>query len=204
MTVDGSDDRPLALRDLADADSPELVRSALGRFRRRLFLRGFIIALIVAVGFFLYPRYFHTEGDVAAEIRHGRGVDLYNNLKSGNIQATVFRVARLSGEVLAPDQPVERFGIHLIVTQIAPNPNERIVSLLRSDPDHGVLSYSAESSGNIADGIDLWMSLVAGTRAIDIPLAQITVDGGTTRRAPSISTLHIDMQKLGVPDWTWR
>ena len=54
------------------------------------------------------------------------------------------------------------------------------------------------------DGTELWISLVAGTRAIDIPLAQITVDGGTARRAPSISALHIDMQKLGVPDWTWR
>jgi len=205
MTVDVSDERPLALRDLADADSPELVRAALGRFRRRLLVRVLILVLIAAVGVFLYPRYHRDAGDLASEIRHAPGVDLYNTVKAGTVEATIMRVARLPRETLAPDRPVERFGIDLFVNGHSPAPDQQIVSLLRSDLDRGVLSFRIESNSNLADGLEMWITFIAGTRTIDIPIARVAVDGGAARvTEPSLGTLHIDMQKLGVPDWTWR
>jgi hypothetical protein len=211
MTVDGSDERPLALRDLAQADSPEIVRAALGKFRRRLFMRGLILVLIVATGFVLYPRYFRDTGDLTSEIQHSRGVSLYNTVKAGTTEATIFRVARLGREAIASDGPVERFGIHLLVTSVpfaAPEqnqPDHQIVPLLRSDLDRGVLSIRTESNSNIAIGFEMWVSLVAGTQTIDIPIAGVVLNGDSTRATTStLGTLHIDMKQLGVPDWTWR
>jgi hypothetical protein len=32
----------------------------------------------------------------------------------------------------------------------------------------------------------------------------LAADGSPNVVEPAVSTLHIDMKKLGVPDWTWR
>jgi hypothetical protein len=204
MTVDGSDERPLALRDLAQADSPELVRAALGRFRRRLLVRGLILVLIAAIGLFLYPRYFRSAGDLSSEIAHGRGVAVYNTVKAGTTEATIFRVARLSRERLTGEAG-EGFGIHLVVTINPPEPAEEIVSLLRSDLGSSVLFVRTDSSSSIATGFEMWIMVVAGTPTIDIPVAHVASATGSAKViSPSLDTLHIDMRELAVPDWTWR
>lgn len=48
-------DRPLGLADLAQTDSPEVVRTALSRFRRRMLLRGVLIPAVIA-GIIIVPR----------------------------------------------------------------------------------------------------------------------------------------------------
>jgi hypothetical protein len=202
MTVDGPEERPLALRDLAQADSPEIVRAALGRFRRRLLVRGMILVLIAATGAFLYPRYFHDTGDLKSEIAKGRGVPLNNVIRNGELEATILRVSRLSGEVLAPDTHVERFGIQLSVFARPSGPPglaesyNQIVPLFRADPDHGLLFFQLESNANIQWGFEVWLSLTAGTPTVDIPIAAIATNTGSPARLirPVVSTLHIDMR----------
>jgi hypothetical protein len=212
MTVDGPDERPLALRDLAHEESPELVRAALGRFRRRLFTRGLILVLIAAVALFLYPRYHHDTGDLRSEIEQSHGVTIFNTTKAGSVDSTILRVARLSRRTVAPGNAIERYGIHLVVTSVPTGPPEQmesynqIVPLLRSDFDRGVISFRLESDNNLQNGFQMWISLIAGTPTIDIPIATIATNTGPTAQLvrSTVSTLHIDMQKLGVPDWTWR
>ena len=206
MTVDGSDERPLALRDLAHEESPELVRAALGRFRRRLLMRGLILVLIVAAGFVLYPRYFPNTPDLTSEIEHGRGAVIYNSMREGVVRADIVRVARLSPEpILAPgEKRIERYGIHLFVGGFEAHPDAQLVPLLRSDRPRGVLSFRTEAGSQFVSGLQMWISLAAGTRTFDIPLTYVSADGGAPRVADQIVTLHIDMEKLGIPDWIWR
>jgi hypothetical protein len=206
MTVDGSDERPLALRDLAQADSPEIVRAALGRFRRRLFTRGLILVLIVAVAVVLYPRYFPDVPDLSAEIEHGRGVVIYNATTERSIRADILRVARLSPEpVSAPgEKRVERFGIQLFVNGFAGHPDAQLVTLLRSDRPRGVLSFRTESGDLFVGGLQMWIALAAGTRTFDIPITYASLESGAPKVGEEIDTLHVDMEKLGVPEWIWR
>ena len=213
MTVDGPEERPLALSDLAQAESPEIVRAALGRFRRRLLGRGLILALIVATGVFLYPRYFHDNGDLRREIEKSRGVDVNNVIKNGDIQANVLRVARLSRQVLvAPDEEVDRFGIQVFVTYVPTGPPveiesyKLIVPVLRSALDRGIVFSQVESNGDIQNGFEMWISLKAGTPTIEIPVVAIAFNPGSPTQSarPVVTTLHIDMKKLAVPAWTWR
>jgi hypothetical protein len=205
MTVDGSDERPLALGELAQADSPEIVRAALGRFRRRLLMRGLILVLIGALALFLYPRYFHNTGDLTSEIERGKGVVLYGTVKAKNAEATIFRVARLPQEHIGGGPAVERFGIHLIVRSISSHPNAQTVSLLRKDVDRGILSVRSESNSYLSDSLEMWISLTVGTPTIDIPIVGVVPDGGAEKVVgSSAGVVHIDMQKLGVPEWTWR
>jgi hypothetical protein len=205
MTVDGPDERPLALRDLAQADSPEIVRAALARFRRRLLTRGLILVLIVAVGLFLYPRYHRGPEDLASEIRHGRGVDLARILRTDGLEPTVSRVARLARQDIGQSGPVERYGIQLFVRPLATYEAQQIATFVRSDSAHGVLSVRSEWSNFTGGSIEIWISIEAGTRAVDIPIGEIRMDSAS--RKPTVSllgTVRIDMEQLGVPDWTWR
>jgi hypothetical protein len=206
MTVDGPDERPLALGELARTESPEIVRAALGRFRRRLFTRGLILVVIAAVAVFLYPRYFRDVPDLSAEIEHGRGVVIYNATTERSIRADIVRVARLSPEpVIAPGQKrVERFGIQLFVSGFAGHPDAQLVTLLRSDRPRGVLSFRTESGNPFVGGLQMWIALAAGTRTFDIPITYTSLESGALKVGEEIDTLHIDIEKLGVPEWVWR
>jgi hypothetical protein len=206
MTVEGSDERPLALGELAHAESPEIVRAALGRFRRRLFTRTLILVLIAAVAVVLYPRYFPDVPDLSAEIEHGRGVVIYNSTTERSIRADIVRVARLSPEpVIAPgEKRVERFGIQLFVDGFAGHPDAQLVSLLRFDRPRGILSFRTESGNKFVGGMQMWIALAAGTRTFDIPMTYASLEGGVPKVGEEVDTLHIDMEKLGVPEWIWR
>lgn len=205
MTVDGPDERPLALRDLAQADSPEIVRAALGRFRRRLLTRGLILLVIAAVGLFLYPRYHRGPENLSVAIAEGRGADLYRLIRSDRIEATVLRVARLPRLAGDPNGSVERFGIHLFVRPLTSSSDQQIASFLRPDRAYGVLSVRSESNDYMGSSIEIDISLVAGTPMIDIPIGIARTDTATTQiTATLVGTVHIDMETLDVPDWSWR
>ena len=205
MTVDGSDERPLALRELAQAESPEMVRAALGRFRRRLLTRALILVLIAAVGLFLYPRYHRGPENLSVAIAQGRGADLYRVIRNDPIEATVVRVARLSRQESDPNGSVERFGIQLFVRPLTSYPDQQIASFLRPDRPHGVLSVRSESHDYMGSSIEIDISLLARTPTIDIPIGLVKTDSTTRLFTVSlVGTVHIDMETLGVPDYSWR
>src|SRR5438309_2031936 len=147
-----TEDRPLALGNLAQTESPEIVRAALGRFRRRLLSRLGIVVLAAAIAVFLYPRYFNKQLDLATEIRSARGVHLATMVHDGNVDGTVSQVVRLSREPTF-DGSTDRFGIEIVVTDRNDTtfelPKEQLVSLLRADPDKGILDFHVASDGNL-------------------------------------------------------
>jgi len=207
------EDRPLALGDLAQTESPEIVRAALGRFRRRLLSRLGIVVLAAAIAVFLYPRYFNKQLDLATQIRSGRGVHLATVVHDGTIDGTVNHVVRLSRGYIYDDNgrvvPVGRFGIEIFVTDrndtTSAPPKEQLVSLLQPNPNKGILDLHIASDGNLLNGLDMSLSFVAGTRIVDIPVAVVIVnDRNASLGKPEVRTLHLDMQKLGIPDWIWR
>jgi hypothetical protein len=55
MTVEQPEDRPLSLRDLASAESPDVVSAALRRFRRRTVIRGAWVAGLVLASLLVLP-----------------------------------------------------------------------------------------------------------------------------------------------------
>jgi hypothetical protein len=206
MTIDGPDDRPLALDVLAKTESPEIVRAALGRFRRKLLVRGLILALIVATGVFLYPRYVRPDPGLDSEIRHGRSVTLFHTVKAGAVEATIFAGARLSNEVLAPDQRIGRYGLRINITSESVRPDEQLLLAVAPDLERGVLQIqTAIGSENIPAGLDVSMSLISGTRVIDLPVAGIVYGAsGVTLTHRLLGTIHIEMNRIGAPDWLWR
>lgn len=202
MIDNGSDDRPLALGELAQADSPEIVRAALARFRKRILVRGLVVVLIVAAAALLYPRYFGSKGPIVQEIADARGVILGGNVQSDQVEATIFKMARLSD---VPSQtPLRRYGFHLILRASFTKPGEQLVLGLR--PEGGVIEvYSGTSSLSDASVLEVWISATAGTQTIDIPVAGVIRDGsGFSLAHASLGTLHLDMDELNVPDWIWR
>lgn len=200
MTVDGPEERPLALRELAQAESPDIVRAALGRFRRRLVTRGLIVLLIAATGLFLWPRYHRGPENLSQAIERGRGVDLLGTIRTDSVEATVTRVARLPG---ADGRTAPRFGIRLFVRPLSSD--GRVASFLRPDPDRGVLTVREDASDYMGNSIQIWIDLLVGTSRIDIPMGVAQTEFPTQKVTVSaIDTVHVDMETLGVPDWSWR
>jgi hypothetical protein len=212
MTDDMSmDERPLNLGDLAQTESPEIVRAALGRFRRRLLVRGFILVLAVAAALVLYPRYFGVHGDLIHDIRHGHGVVLDRDIAVGKVHAGVFEVARL-GRAESP--PIERYGVHVVIDAPMIGLNERMIAkLFPSDVDYfhvptpqvrGLFEFTVATGGAAGHSLDIWMSLTPGTQILDIPLVTVTTTGTSRKVERPLATIHLDMKQLNVPDWIWR
>lgn len=206
------DDRPLKLGDLAQTESPEIVRAALGRFRRRLLVRGLIVVLVVAAGFALYPRYFAVHGDLIHDIQHGHGVTVDRTLRLGPIDAHVREVARLS----RAESPlhIQRYGIHvsLIVARMMAMDDRIVANLVPARIDYfpgptpkvsGVFQVTQQTGGLYGPFLDLWISLTPGTRTVDIPIALASTERAAAPLRP-IGTIHLDMKQLNVPDWIWR
>ncbi len=198
MTDSTGDDRPLALGDLAQTESPELVRAALGRFRRRLLVRSLVVLLAIGAAVVLYPRYFEKPKELQQEILEARGIDLLREVAGGFVDATVVRAARLSKVEFVGRG--ERYGLLVYFNAHFTQPDEKVVPLLQPTRRNGVLDVVASAAQN-----EVWISVQAGTRVLDLPFAGLvqTPDGARFVH-PSLGTVHLDMQALHIPDWIWR
>jgi len=208
MTADIPEDRPLQLGDLVTAESPDLVRAALRRFRRRLLVRGLIVVLVIAAGLVLYPRYFGVHADLIHDIRHGHGIELDRTLTVGGIDAYIREVARLS----RADSPrIERYGVHITILDRTIMTDERLIAnVVPATIEYfptvkvsGVFEVAQQTGGGFGHELDLYVSLTPGTRTLDIPMS-VVATRGSTRTLRSLGTIHLDMQQLNVPDWIWR
>jgi len=194
------DERPLPLGALAQTESPEIVRAALGRFRRRVLLRGLVLLLAIGAAFVLYPRYFGEPKELAQEIRDARGVILLQKVDGSSVQATIARAARLSHDQV-PGK--ERFGLHVIAITLKSSAlDNQLVTLLRPSEKNGVLEVVAGEAS--FSGFNVWISAAVGTRVIDVPFAAVSRPDGAILDRPLTGTLHLDMQTLNIPDWIWR
>ena len=117
---DRPDEPIVSLRELGDIQSPEVVRGALRRFRRRLLVRIVVIALIVGAWFGV--RALNDTDyipDLFAEARGGEAIG--ETVRRGAITATVIEAKQFEREGTA------LYGLRLVVTADGLRRGERIV-----------------------------------------------------------------------------
>jgi hypothetical protein len=201
MNDDAPEGRPLSLGVLAHTESPELVRAALGRFRRRLLVRGLILILAIAAGLVLYPRYFGVKGDLIHDIAHAPGPNNIQLINAGDYDVLLSKVGRIHADEFRP----ARFGMDMRVDRRDLGLNERVdVELFPQRGRGGIIEVLTGSAPPVFSGVRIWMTLAIGTRAVDIPVSIVTVgEDGVIMRRPA-QTIHLDMKLLGIPDSIWR
>lgn len=91
-----SDERPLGLAELAEVDAPEVVSAALGRFRRRIFVRAVLIpAVVTAIVLLprLLPEAIHSNQRQFTESRRVHAIG--ERLASGAVDVVVLEARRV-------------------------------------------------------------------------------------------------------------
>lgn len=110
MSAETPEDRPLNLRDLAEEESPDVVRVALRRFRRRTAVRALWLAGLVLAALLLLPL-LSTEASFAERYYASPGVPIGQTVDSGPV-----RVALLDARRIDPDNG----GLHFFASASDP------------------------------------------------------------------------------------
>jgi hypothetical protein len=157
--------------------------------------------LAVGAGFVLYPRYFDKPKELTQEIRDARGETLVETIKAGDVDAVVFRAARLAKEPGRIGR--ERFGLFLAASSDSLRAGEQIT--VGPALGKGVLQIQTGLGNPNINGLEVWISATAGTRVIDLSFSGVAPgNAGFTVVRPSLGTIRLDMERLNVPDWIWR
>ena len=90
-------------------------------------------------------------------------------------------------------QPAE----HLF-TAIDPTSASRVLELAALTP-----RIERPRPSDIPPALDLWLTVAAGTRVVEIPIGVISSSDGRPQTR-IVETLSIDLQQLKVPSWIWR
>lgn len=220
-------ERPLGLRELAEVDSPEIVRAALRRFRRRTAIRALWIAGALLVATVILPflrgrttvdRFAHAPGELTRAV-----------VSSGPIHVLLLETKRLDKDSV---------GLHILTVADGLRPDEQLA--VNPDPSHflpppltfrsalrGVRQVTQFGTPRSRGVVEQYLILYPGTRTIEIGVSAALPAGpgeeeetlprgprpmteedflfpyrpGTFRR---IGTVVIDLQTLGVPATIWR
>lgn len=174
-----NDDR-IDLRSLGDVDSPEVVSSALARFRRRMLVRSvWAVAVVAAVAVFWFEAT-HAD-DLRQRIERADSTLTNAVYVAGDSRIAIDRVADLGDTV----------GLHLVAL---PAPGAGAGSGPRGPELRIDGSVLRESTG----AFDRWIEIEPPT------------DGAVSVRVlgPGCSgsgcDIEIDLGALGVPTTTWR
>lgn len=211
-----TDDRPLQLGELAEVESPEVVRDALRRFRRRMFARGAWILLAVIVAWALIPAF--AAKDLPARFRAAEGAAIGDIVRAGDVDVILVDARRLDDDTV---------GVHFVaradaltdeeflrVTQVTRTSQEEAAGLIQVGDFHRI---ETAGGGRV---VEAWVEMPAGTpgfvtgfiattgdNAHDYPL-----DTGPRTAQPDelqrndllLGRLVVDLRDLAVPDHIWR
>ena len=204
MSVEGPIEPPLRVTDLADVDSPDVVRAALARFRRRAIIWALWIAAAVVVAVVLLPSY-RGRTDPRTVFLRAPGLSIGAVVKQGPLQAVVLEAVRLNKQ---------QFGVHLIITDESLRSDETIMvalaapSLTRWEgqiPNPGFDWGSRDSKAS-----DEFFVGSPGQPVVTIPLTIVRTFPGIAqstnppRQTYRQLTIRIDLRRLAVPSWIWR
>lgn len=176
-----SEREPLDLRSLADVESPEVVRTALKRFRWRLLRRNLWIAMavVVAVSAFLYAQQPHglDERIDRSRVTTTSGQGIWH---AGSSTVALSEVAELSSST---------YGLRLVVVPEAPFVGSVTVSV-RGQVD-------VERVGPWQWDFELPRSTDGAANVI----VERSCDG---TRCETSGTVSIDLRTLHVPQNIWK
>jgi hypothetical protein len=189
MSVEGPIEPPLRLNELADVDSPEVVRAALSRFRRRTVVWSLWIVGALVAAFLLLPGYTSLRNDPHVLLARSPGTVSGAVIHEGPVQATVFEVVRVNKSV---------FAIHLFLTDSALKPEEQLTALNVTGMYSGGGLVPPGFSLSAGKSVEVWSVNRPGSPVVVIPLAIVTTVGR------DLPPLRIDLQQLSIPSWIWR
>lgn len=217
-------ERPLELQSLADVHSPEVVRRALSRFRRRALFSVLIAGLVVTAAVMVLSA--RGPAGPVEKFATAEGADIAHVIRDGDTRAAVLRAARVDDSY---------FTVHLVlmVDELRPDDVVTVGSAARGPAlsggslpgGDGCLQVDVGDGGNARE---VWITAPAGTASLDLVVvgapasgragrAATTVTPGETTEAcgheftgPGVAeidmkgAIELDMQALGVPDEIWR
>ncbi len=229
--VPEQEERPLALMPLADVESPEVVRGAIARFRRRILLWSLWAAAAVIVAVAFVPMLFASNETLADRFDGAAGESVGAVVGSGPARVLVLDVRRLDKRTA---------GVHLVVAAENVQDHENLVVSAgreRMDvltPGHGpeepppdppqVSVNPSRTGGHLAEA---WVALQVGVRSFSLTIEAVPAgsppSGAPSRGAPStlkgkgspgagprhgkareLATMRLDMEALRVQGWIWR
>lgn len=143
MSVDQPDERPLNLRDLASEESPDVVRLALKRFRRRTVIRGLWVAGLALAALLVTPL-LPDDRDEGLPNRYHElpGVPVGRSTTVGSLTVTVIDARRVDRQTGA---------IHLLVSTTE-NSDVTISEIFEGSPGRGGLGQLHQTlAGRISE-----------------------------------------------------
>jgi len=203
------EDRPLRLADLADVQSPDIMRAALSRFRRRTIIRGLAIALV----FLALPPLFRgldpPESTWIEKVARAHTIEIGRVVDADGFRVVVLDARRLRDEDAEkeeeegfPPPPLFVEGnrvIHVVIVAEGIRMDEQLVvgdpllfgpTDVERDPRRGTRAVEA------------FLPYAQGQRRIGVPLYALTgAEVGTGERGPGLHTQQecaIPLNPLGV------
>lgn len=231
MTAEGPDEQPLDLRHLSEVSSPEVVREAVRRFRRRVLLRSawLLLAVLVGAGLFLL---LSPRGAVSVPIQfrqappgHGLGTV---------IEQDGVRVALVEAKRFGED--VELVGVRALVASEEIEPGEELVAgffegtIEVHDPERGGTGPgdpppappSVHVLTDVGDeALELLLTFHPGTEGFSFDVGAAAIEPSSrgraragppaprVRRRPQgdevrpLTTIEVDVPELGIPEEVW-
>jgi hypothetical protein len=183
-----ANDAPLDLRALGEVESPEVVRQALRRFRRRALVRGLVVVAVVAilVGLRIGP----LRTSVADRYRQSAGVSVGAVYRAGEATVVLEKVADLGTTTT---------GLQLVVADPT-LPKFDSVSVESAAP---LKAVQFEGDGR-AQTFYLELEVPASGR---IPLKVVRAvcpqAGGLCAQRP-LGSFVVDLRTLGLPESVWK
>lgn len=187
-----SDDRIMDLSSLGEVTSPDVVRGAFRRFRRRVFTTGALVAVsaLSLAGALLWATVFHRTID--EKIVDSPGATLGVVVTEGDVVTIVERVARID----------DGLGIHLY--QAAADAPRRADYSYRLSGIRYAEKFGTAKLGNhyvvIAPPAD---GVVHGVLRVQDGCRPPPGGGFCTEKPEPLETFTIDLAQLGVPEDVW-
>ena len=196
MSVEGPIEPPLRLSELADVDSPEIVKAALRRFRRRVFVWTVWLVIAVLAALLLAPTFNRERNDLRLQFLRAPGEATGAIIHQGPYDATILNVVRLNKL---------QYGVHLVATARSLEAGlQQLVYTGSIQDNKPVGGFSVES----VDGrsTEVWYLGRAGNPVVVIPFF-VTSAEILHKPVTDLPALRFDLRKIGVlpvAPWTWR
>jgi len=214
-----SDEQPLRLQDLAEIDSPEVVRAAMRQFRKRVLVRGiWIVGLIAGI---IFAAASFQPRDLPYRFRHGRAEIVGRTIDRPFQQITIMEVRRIDRRTV---------GVRLLATSDALRPGDTIYVREAGEKDpltgayhqrHEERRLQARGAGRL---VEVWTVLDPGHPTFSLEFAILPLRPPANlrlspapgqqqgdprllaRRTPGalVDTVAFDLRTFGLSDTIWR
>lgn len=186
-------ERPLDLRALADVESPDVVRDAVRRFRRRVFGTGAVVAVaaLALVAAALWSLVSHQTLDERIERAPGESLGIV--FEGGGTTVVVERVARLE----------DGLGLKLLLA--APKARSGDAYSLRVDR---MREFDVRGGARVQEHLLVVAPATDGRVDVAVQLQTRCRNAGDVARCGGgprfVSDFTIDLEELGVAEELWK